>query len=131
MKLRKPQKKDFPIAGNNVTSFQADDCSLTFDNDAKTIRWQVYENNHAREHAKATVLGTTFYNLMDKITWVRGTGGQIVGNDEYNRDSDHAGGGANYVVATFSAEEQKRQREAAARARSSYSYGGYGYRGYR
>lgn len=129
-KLRKPQKKDYPLAGNNVLHFSADDCSVVLDNDAKTVRWTVHENNHACDHAKATVLGQTFYELMDKITWVRGTGGTIVGNNEYNRDSDSVGGGGNYVVATFSAEEQKRKREAEAAARRSYS-GGYGYGVYR
>jgi hypothetical protein len=133
-KLRKPLKKDFPLAGNNVNSFQADDCSLVFDNEARSVRWQVYDNNHARDHAYATVLGNAFFDAMKKITWTRDSGGTIVGNDEYNQDAgrEYEGGGGSYVTHRFSADEQKREREAEARARNSYGgYGMGGYGGYR
>jgi hypothetical protein len=35
-----------------------------------------------------------------KIDWTRGTGGVIVGNNEYN-DGDGVGDGANYIVEGF------------------------------
>jgi hypothetical protein len=127
-RLRKPLKKDFPLAGNNVGHFTAGDCAVVFDNDKKTARWEVYENNHAVEHARATALGIAFFKAMEKITWTRDSGGKIIGNDEYNRDSgrEYEGGGGSYLKQTFSAEQQKKDREAAARSRS-YGYGGYGY----
>jgi hypothetical protein len=131
-KLRKPQKKDFPLAGSNVNSFQADNCSLVFDNDARTIGWHVPENNHAREHAHATVLGGAFFAAMKTITWTRGSGGVLVGNDEYNHDlgRENVGAGGSYVTHRFSAEAQKAEKEA--ERKRSMSYGGYGYgRGYR
>lgn len=46
-----------------------------------------------RGHPLATVL----FRLLNKVQWTRGSGGEIVGNDEYNRDSTHVGGGSNYV----------------------------------
>lgn len=128
-KLRKPLKKDFPLSGTKVDSFDADECLVFFDNTAKTARWQVHENNHAVERARESVLGQAFFKAMKNVTWTRGSGGQIVGNDEYNRDagSEYEGGGGHYVTATFSAEQQERDRKSA----SAYSYGGgYGYTGY-
>lgn len=129
-KLRKPLKKDFPLAGNNVNTFQADDCSVVFDNDARTVRWQVYDNNHARDHAYETVLGDAFFAAMKKITWTRDSGGTIVGNDEYNQyeGREYEGGGGSYVTHTFSIEAQKAEKEA--ERRRSMSYGGYGMGGY-
>lgn len=131
-RLRKPLKKDFPQAGNNVNAFSADDCSLTFDNDARSIRWEVYENNHARDHAYATVLGNAFFSAMKKVTWTRDSGGTIIGNDEYNVDAgrEYAGGGGSYVTHTFSAEAQKAEKEAERRRSMSYG-GGWGYGGRR
>ena len=119
LRLRKPQKKDFPTAGNNICVFDDEDCSVVFDNDSKTARWTVHENNHAVEHARASVLGTAFFAAMAKVTWTRGSGGQIVGNDEYNQDAgrDYAGGGGSYVTAEFSMEAQKRDAEARRSAR--------------
>src|SRR5690606_40658386 len=42
--------------------------------------------------------GKAFENALRKVMWVRGTGGKLVGNDEYNRDSRYEGGGANYAL---------------------------------
>ena len=134
-KLKKPIKKGFPIAGNTVNAFTASDCQVFFDNEARTAQWEVYDNNHAVDHARATVLGKSFFEAMEKITWVRGSGGEIYGNNEYNEyeGRSHSGGGGSMTKQIFSAEQQKRDRDAAAAARRSYgSYGGYsgGY-GYR
>ncbi|NTF17589.1 hypothetical protein G6L37_04200 [Agrobacterium rubi] len=131
-KLRKPQKRDYPISGNTVLHFTGMDCAVLLENDTRTAQWEVYENNHAIEHARASVLGTAFFAAMEKITWVKGTGGEIYGNNEYNVDSgrDHPGGGGSLVNQTFSMEQQKKDKAAAEAARRS-SYGGYGYGSYR
>ena len=132
-KLRAPLKKDFPIAGNNVNAFTGVDCDLLFDNAARTVQWEVHDNNHAVDHARASVLGRSFFAAMEKITWVRGSGGEIYGNDEYNEyeGRSHSGGGGSMTKKIFSAEQQKKDKEAAAAARRSLGggYGGYGYGG--
>ena len=133
-RLKKPLKKDFPNAGNNVNAFTASGCHVLFDNVARTAQWEVFDNNHAVDRARATVLGKSFFEAMKKITWVRGSGGEIYGNDEYNEyeGRNHSGGGGSMTKQVFSAEQQKRDKEAAAAARRSYgSYGGYGGYGYR
>ncbi len=59
-----------------------------------------------------------------RLGWIRGTGGEIVGNDEYNRDSDYAGGGGNYVKRRFSP-PSKAEKTLVGRspARLGYGYG--------
>lgn len=125
IKLKKPLKKDFPIHNGAVNHFDDGDCSLTFDNDTRTVRWDVPENNHACDRAREGTLGKAFFKAMESVTWTRDSGGSIYGNDEYNRESghDYEGGGGTLLKATFSAEQQKRDRE---RSRNSYnSYRGF------
>lgn len=66
-----------------------------------TVTWDVPENNHAPEHAHAHPLAGELFMFLNRIQWTSRSGGQIVGNDEYNRDCDYAGGGGNYVVADY------------------------------
>lgn len=123
-KLRKPLKKDFPIHNGSVNHLDDGDCSVTFDNDTRSIRWDVPENNHAVDNAREGTLGKAFFGAMKKITWTRESGGQILGNDEYNRDAgrDYDGGGGTLTKATFG----KEQQELEAKARQAYNP--YGFR---
>jgi hypothetical protein len=115
----KPKKKDFPHATRKTTAFSDgwNDGEVTFHDDRRVIGWHVGENNHACENARASFLGRLFFELLGKVEWTRGTGGEIIGNDEYNRDSYDAGGGGNYTKGTWGPKEQKARRAAEARAR--------------
>ena len=89
-----------------------------------TVEWDVPENNHATERAGDHPLAVVLFRYLDKVTWTSRSGGEIIGNNEYNRDSYDAGGGGNYVVREYSAAEQKRAAAAAASrgSRSMWAY---------
>lgn len=107
--LRQPTVADVekvaPRATNRTTCFSVHsrrgghEATISFD--GRTVTWDVGENNHAVEHAKEAPLAVLFFQELDKINWTRGTGGAGVGNNEYNRDDEYAGGGANYTTFTY------------------------------
>lgn len=109
---RKVQEKDldyhlYPKPTNRINRFEFADASITFD--GRKVIWDVYENNRACEHAHAHPLGRKLFELFGQVKWTRGSGGKIIGNDEYNRDSDYEGGGGNYVkYETPKPKQQKR-----------------------
>jgi hypothetical protein len=89
----------FPV--NRTTTFHTAHCSVKFDAANRTVTWDVPENNHACEHARSSHLAAAFFGAIGKVPWTHGTGGVITGNDEYNRGSRAADGGANYVKAAY------------------------------
>lgn len=86
--------------------------------DGRKLHWAVRLNNHSVERAHEHPLGVALFRQLDRITWTRGTGGQIVGNDEYNEDYQDCGRGANYVTRSWSF-QTKAQRETAQGARQT------------
>jgi hypothetical protein len=95
---KRPKPKQ---ATNRTTEFWFGDAEINFNNETKTVTWYVDENNHAREYARAHPVGRAFFSALDQISWTSRSGGVIVGNDEYNRDSDYEGGGGNYVTGSY------------------------------
>lgn len=104
------QKTDLPFATNKTTVYDCGEPSFRFDPEKKTVTWEVPENNHAREHAREHPLAKALFDALYKVKWTRGSGGEIVGNDEYNQDADYAGGGANYVIESFGPTTKARSR---------------------
>lgn len=99
---QKPKKKDFPkLASTKVKTLTADEARLSFNHIAKSVTWSVNENNRAVESARRTWLAQALFSALDRVAWTRGSGGKIIGNDEYNRDSDYEGGGGNYVTKEY------------------------------
>jgi hypothetical protein len=115
-KLVMPKKKDFPKATNKTRSYAAGyEARVLLSNDKlRTVQWSVPENNHASRDARGSLMGKVFFNELDRISsrngWTRGSGGEIVGNDEYNTESRCSGGGANYTVASFGPSENANKR---------------------
>jgi hypothetical protein len=100
--LTVPKKKDFAhVPFTKAEDLSYDDFGISFDHKEKSIRWSVQDNNHSVERARDHEMGRLFFKVMDSVKWVRCTGGQINGNDEYNRDSEYEGGGGNYVTARY------------------------------
>lgn len=81
----------------------------------RQVTWSVPENNHAVEHGRDHPLAQAFFKLLDTVTWTRGSGGDIVGNDEYNRDSRENGGGGNYTTASYFPDRKSARRIGATR----------------
>lgn len=104
-RIRKPRRKDYAPATSKTVAFNADEASAVFIKAARSIEWHVSENNHARERGRSTWLGRVLFTALGRVQWVRGTGGKIIGNDEYNRDARGEGGGGNYVVQAFPADQ--------------------------
>jgi hypothetical protein len=103
----RPKKKDFPLkALSNDSITDGGSWSITIDTKAHTVRWCVSENNHACERAHEHPVASHFFSMLNQIQWVRGTDGEIVGNDEYHRDSCEASGGGNYVKLRFGPDSQ-------------------------
>lgn len=100
---RRVKQSDVDWPTNRTTEFHESDLSLSFRRETRTLVYNVMENNHAREHAAHTTLHRVFDDQIRKVRWTYGTGGVILGNDEYNREGgyEYEGGGGSYVVAAY------------------------------
>lgn len=94
-------KKDFPRITSKTDWIGSDGANVALKDNTRTVVWTVSENNHACERARASFLGVTLFRLLDRIKWGRGSGGYIVGNNEYHRDNNDLGGGANVLKDAF------------------------------
>ena len=93
-----PQKKAFDIKPlSKSASFNCDDAHISLNNENNIVIWHVSENNHACDYAHDWWFAKALFKALSKVKWTRNSGGSIIGNDEYNRDSYEMGGGANYV----------------------------------
>lgn len=127
--LHKPRKADLKrLKITQDCTIGLPDASVTFSNATKSVTWDVPENNHAKDHAHEHWFAKALFSALGWIAWTGRTGGQIVGNDEYNRDNRDSDGGGNYVTREFSKAKQAADRKY--RAQQSRSYGrSYGYGG--
>lgn len=101
-KLLTPKKSSFAPANSSTLAYDAGgEAHIRLDNEKRTVTWSVSENNHACERARETYMGKLLFRTLQGITWTRNSGGALVGNDEYNRESDSAGGGGNYLKDRF------------------------------
>lgn len=82
--------------------------TIRTDADNTTVFWNVYEGNHACEEARKHETAKALFRALDRVVWTRGSGGDIVGNDEYNRDSCSLGGSGNYLVTRYGPQKKRR-----------------------
>ena len=98
----KPRRIDFPhLRRSTMKVLEDGEASLSLDSATRSVVWNVPDNNHAVEHARAGWLGMLLFQLLRQMPWGRGSGGVIVGNDEYNQEQRESGGGANYISCWF------------------------------
>lgn len=99
----KPRKKDFPTKSNRDNEFHFGDATIRFDNDERTLRWSVAENNHAVERSREHPVAKAMFKALRQVDWTRNSGGVFRANDEYNRESgkQHAGAGGSYVNSAY------------------------------
>lgn len=78
------------------------EASIALSNELRRVVWNVPENNRACERANAHWFAGLLFAELDKVTWTRGSGGVITGNNEYNRESRAQGHlGSNYTVKSY------------------------------
>jgi hypothetical protein len=117
-KPAKPKRKNLNLLAKRAEVVGLTDATIRFDKDGRTVIWTVSENNHACEHARAHPVARAFFSALGRVEWKRGSGGEIVGNDECNQDNRSDGGGANYVKDRFGPKEAK-----ASAGRSNFAMG--------
>jgi hypothetical protein len=117
-----PKRKDLKlIPVSRGGAMHLDAATIVLDDATHSVTWAVSENNHACETARSLPMARALFAALDRVEWKRGSGGKIVGNDEYSRDSHEEGGSSNYVTAEYGPDVKKRQASAYS---SSSSYGG-------
>jgi hypothetical protein len=114
-KLHRPQKKDFPVASITRDRVSDGEWGISFTPKEHAVHWSVAENNHACERAHEHAVVEHFFGMLNAVQWVRGSGGVIAGNNEYNRESEYAGGGGNLTIFTFGPKTQSSAPPAMAR----------------
>jgi len=101
-KPKAPKRKQFnPLKMNSESVPVGNEAGISFDKKRRVVIWNVPENNHAVERAREHSTGKYFFKRLNFVEWTRGTGGEIIGNDEYNREASHEGGGGNYVTQRY------------------------------
>jgi len=108
-KPKSPKKKQFAyLPLNTATAIPVgDEAGISFDKKTRVVTWSVSENNHSVDRAHNHPTGKEFFKLLSRVVWTRSTGGQIVGNDEYNREARGEGGASNYVTSRYGVAEKE------------------------
>lgn len=97
-----PKKQDLPLKPiSKGCCLNLGEAFIILLDNERTVVWSVSENNHACDRAHDHPVAKVLFRLLSQVKWVRGTGGEIVGNNEYNQESDYAGGGGNFVKQTY------------------------------
>lgn len=92
------QKGEVDWPTNRSTQFQVGEAYVSFDPKKRSVTWGVENNNHAVERARATTLGSAFFDRLDKVRWTPKTGGTIYYHSEADDERD---GWRNNASASF------------------------------
>jgi hypothetical protein len=77
--------------------------SVSFDDDTRTVHWDVGENNRACHFARIHPVARVLFRELKSMPWTRGSGGVVWGSDEYHEraESSYPGGGGSYHKAFY------------------------------
>ena len=110
-KTHAPKRKDLAILPvSKGARLELGEATIVLDDATHSVSWSVSENNHACDCARSLPMAEALFSMLGRVKWTRGSGGKIVGNDEYNRCRDEEGAGGNYVTAEFGPERVKTRR---------------------
>ncbi|RLB61704.1 MAG: hypothetical protein DRH08_13525 [Deltaproteobacteria bacterium] len=101
-KVYKPTKKSFPkLPTSKSVVLHLDEAGISLDNKKRAVSYWSGENNRAVERARDNPIVDFMFQKLHAVKWGRNSGGEFIGNDEYNQDSREGGGGGNYTTASF------------------------------
>jgi hypothetical protein len=88
-----------PCTGANPT-FWIGDGSISFR--GREVSYDVADS-HGCDRPREHPISRMLWSALSKVNWTRGSGGEILGNNEYNEEAGRgqAGGGGSYVVMSF------------------------------
>lgn len=84
-KLARPKKTKPAALRGKALKLSGPDWNI--DIAGRSVAIRVHENNHALEHASADPLFKAVIRRLARITWTRGSGGEILSQDEYSKDA--------------------------------------------
>jgi hypothetical protein len=113
---KKNQFKHLPLSAKGISV--GGEAGISFK--GNVVIWSVSENNHSVERAHEHKIAQHFFKLLSMVKWTNRSGGEIVGNDEYNRDARESGGGANYVTMRFGASDVQWRKSLGLAAKRSF-----------
>ena len=76
-KFSRPLKKFFPLATNKARKFYMGNVGIVFQDDIKTVFWNVPKGDHACANAHDHPAARRLFNDLSRIKWTLGTGGKI------------------------------------------------------
>ncbi len=82
----RPECGSWPEPVTDPSSIEVTGGRIAFDEDARTIRWEVDQNNHAVRSARADPVALALFRSLRGVRWTENSGGTVRYRDEYGTD---------------------------------------------
>jgi len=85
-KPRRVLVTDLPLPTPSTMVFEVDaGATITFDRKTSSVHWDSGWGNNQAEHARRGRAAQSLFTALAQVRWTPGTGGVIIGNDEYSQ----------------------------------------------